>query len=137
MPTKSSLKHAPRPRRAKPAPGAGRRFGRTSPSAIKRPTRTPARKPKRGAAAKGGLAGLLSALPVPGAGKKASKTSAASKAKPAVAVLAAGAGALLGRKQLQKRKEEDAPVTVTPDTTGFPPGGTVPSPGAPEGGPRL
>src|SRR5206468_761943 len=63
---------------------------------------------------KSGLAGMLSALPISGdAVKKAA--SGGGKGKPAAALLVAGAGALLGGRQLRnKRKDAGSPPADTP-----------------------
>lgn len=128
MPTKTSAKIPSRPRRSAPTPGAGGRFSRSTPStggrfgvptssASKRPSRVPGIKPKsKGRShSKGGAAGLLSSLAAAGQGKKGSSQS--SKAKPALALVAAGAGAFLGRKQLQNRKKDEPTDEPTPFTT--------------------
>lgn len=106
MPTRTPPKSPGRPRRSASTPDPGGRFGRPSPASPKRGTAGKLRS-KRKPAAKGGLSGLLSSLPVAGLGKKAAKASPTSKAKPALALIAAGAGALFGRKQLQKRKDDE------------------------------
>lgn len=114
MPTRTLPKSPGRPRRSASAPGPGVRFGLPSAASPKRGTAGKL-KSKRKPAAKGGLSGLLSSLPAAGLGKKAAKASPVSKAKPALALIAAGAGALLGRKQLQKRKDDEPVDTSAPD----------------------
>ncbi|MBA2516612.1 MAG: hypothetical protein H0V22_04755 [Solirubrobacterales bacterium] len=134
MPTKNSPKTSNRPRRSAPTPGTGGRFGRStptpsaggrlarsnpspggrfglpSPGAPKRPTLGRS-KSKGKSSGKSGLSGLLSSLPAAGLGKKTA-SKGGSKGKPALAMIAAGAGAFFGRKQMQKRKEDDViPVT--------------------------
>jgi hypothetical protein len=160
MPTKTSVKTPNRPGRSASTPGAGGRFSRSTPSPAsagrfgrstpspsggarfglsssgtspkKRPTRGTSVKPKsKKGKSGGGLSGLLSSLPAAGLAKKASPKSSGSKAKPALALIAAGAGAFLGRKQLQKRNENDVvPVTtVNPTPTSL--NDTPPQPAAP------
>ncbi|MBA2514630.1 MAG: hypothetical protein H0V26_09960 [Solirubrobacterales bacterium] len=137
MPTKNPPKTSNRPRRSAPTSGAGRRFGKSTPApstggrfhrstpstgsrfglpSSSAPKRSTLGKPKRKSNAKSGLAGLLSSLPAAGLGKKAA-SKGGSKGKPALALVAAGAGAFLGRKQMQKRKEDDVvPVTTVSPT---------------------
>jgi hypothetical protein len=123
MPTRTSST-----RRTSTSPS---RFSR-GPGAAQRPApRGRAAKPKTKTKSKskpmsGLLSSAASALPV-GGGSKAKpgmrgrgKAAAAggSKAKPAMALLAA-AGAVLGRKQLRKRKQSSEPdVTTTPGPNG-------------------
>lgn len=133
MPTKTSA----RPRTAQPSAVGTRRFSRSAatppPRASRLPSRTPATTPrfrgKKKPAKATGLAGLLSALPITGAGK-AAKSSGGGKAKPAFALLAAGAGAFLGRKQLRKRKDDGfTPAPPAPEVYTAPPaaaGGEAP-----------
>ena len=109
MPTKAT------PRRSTHHRGTAR-FSRTQPT---RPSRMPQRPAVRGGRSRSrkqqsGLQGLIgsamTALPSKGSAKK---RTGGSKAKPAFAMLAAGAGALLGRRRMQKRKYDDA-ATVPP-----------------------
>ncbi len=118
MPTKTTARP---PTAGTTNAGATPRVSRSAPPAPTRtprlPSRTPVRGKKKPAKGGGGLGGLLTALPlVSGGGKKAAKGRAGGggKAKPAFALLAAGEGALLGRKQLAKRKADDAPATPAP-----------------------
>ena len=93
---------------------SGARFNRTTkpgPAKPRFPSRTSAKKKQSS-----GIAAVFSALPISGSGTKKSSASrvSSSKAKPAAALLAAGVGALFGRKQLQKRKQ--AGPTAPPGT---------------------
>lgn len=92
--------------------------GRSSPQS--RRTRA-GKKAKSPAGATGKLTGLLSALPSAAAKGRGKKSGGSSKAKPAFALLATGAGALLGRQQLNKRKQDESaqavPVVDPPVTT--------------------
>lgn len=90
---------------------AGRRAPSTTRFARTPPRLTPRAKAK--AAKPTGLAGLLSKL-TSAASSPSSKTGGASRAKPAAALLAAGAGALLGRKQLAKRKSNEGEMHTFP-----------------------
>ncbi len=88
---------------AKPKPGGPSSSRPWARSKTAEPTPTP-----------GGLSGLATAargaLPIPPSkGKKSNvnpSSGAAAKAKPALAFLAAGAGAILGGRQLQKRRRD-------------------------------
>lgn len=85
------------------------------------PSRLPGRrKPTESkSGVKGALTSALSALPSGGSSKKSKgrkvnvKANAKTKGAPALAVLAAGAGAVLGRKQLAKRKENNNAESVS------------------------
>ncbi len=118
----------PQARSSRPTRASGLTFaGRTgSPSSKPKASSKPKglkRKAKSGGGVAGKLSGVLSALPVAGKAGKGKKSGggASSKAKPAVALLATGAGALLGRQQLNKRKQADTsqatPVVDPPVTT--------------------
>lgn len=151
MPPKTQAKTPGRPRRPSPTPGAAGRFSRSNPTPstggrFGRPTPSPSGRfglsgptsQKRGApgkpksrgksSAKGGLGGLLSSLPMDKLGKKTKKGSPAAKATPVLALVAAGAGALFGRKQLRKRKEEEPTPLTTPPVTVTPPSMTDTTP---------
>lgn len=84
---------------------------------------TSKRKGKRGA-----LTGALASLPVAG-GKTKGKAGGRTKAKPAVAFVAAGAGALLGGRQLRKRRDSDGSSSDSPSTDAGP--SAAPAAGAP------
>lgn len=107
---------APSPRRPTRPPSApAGRWPRAAPPAPTRTTRSWARSKTAEPTPKpGGLSGLATtargALPIPPSkGKKSNvntSSGGAAKAKPALAILAAGAGAILGGRQLQKRRRD-------------------------------
>ncbi len=106
MPTRTTART---PRRTA-SPTATRRFSRSTPPPARRFGRATA-KPK------GRTNMLIAKASKPAAGK-------AGKAKPALALMLAGAGAFLGRKQARKRKETEAVVvtrTAPADTPVAPP----------------
>jgi hypothetical protein len=93
-------------------PRTSGRFARTTapPTARQRATARvqhvrPRRKPPQKSSP---LSGMLGALPGMMGGRSKRSSRGGSKAKPALAMLAAGAGAILGRQQMRKRKHSDA-----------------------------
>ena len=120
MPTRTT------PRRSATPARAGR-FSRTStparstarfsrPLPVQRPAPRGRRKPKQSG---GMLSTVMSALPVGGSGKKSRgrSQSSASKRGPAIGLAVAGAGALLGRRQMRKRQARDTLEHPSPGAT--------------------
>ena len=95
MPTRTT------PRRAAAQTRGPGRFGR--PTSTQRPAA------KRGKKSGGTLASLMSAVPMAKAQRKGKgkKAGPSGKAGPAAGLIVAGAGALLGRRQMKRRRAED------------------------------
>jgi hypothetical protein len=101
------------PRRSTaPARGTGR-FGRPMPAQRPTPRRRPGRKQQPGGMS-GMLGAAMQALPIGGSRAKKRRGTKSSKTGPAVGLVMAGAGALLGRRQMRKRRASDTIEHPTP-----------------------
>lgn len=101
------------PRRtAAPARGAGR-FGRPVPSQRPPARRRPGRKQQQSGMS-GMLGAAMQALPIGGSPARKRRGGGSSSKAPAVGLLMAGAGALLGRRQMRKRRAQDTIEHPTP-----------------------
>ena len=115
MPTRT-----PQTRRSSTSPSRFSRPGQPQRTGAGRFSKPSAQKPGgRGRKQQTGVSGLLSsamtALPKPGSQKHRKGSAGGGKGKPAMALLAA-AGAVLGRRQMQKRKGAEVPPTSTTPT---------------------
>jgi hypothetical protein len=102
------------PRRAAASTRGAGRFSRPAAHQRPAPRGRGGRKKQQSSGLGGMLGSAMSALPIGGSSKKRGRKGGSSKTGPAVGLVMAGAGALLGRRQMKRRRSADATDLTTP-----------------------